>query len=47
MAKQVGFAAIVRKLRQKASKDTPSLSMISKEVEIVRAKRYLSKKGEG
>lgn len=36
---------VVRRLRKKASTNPPSLDEITKEVEMVRAKRYASKKG--
>jgi len=36
--------SIIRRLREKASVNPPSLEEITKEVEIVRAKRYASKK---
>ena len=39
-----GFLKVVRKLRKKAAKNPPILEEITKEVEIVRAKRYVSKK---
>ena len=45
MANQTNsFLAIVRKLRAKAAKNPPSLDEITKEVEIVRAKRYAGTK---
>lgn len=36
--------SVIRRLREKASVNPPSLEEITKEVEIVRAKRYSSKK---
>lgn len=39
------FMKVVDKLRKKASLDQPTLEMITKEVELVRAKRYANKKG--
>jgi hypothetical protein len=36
--------SVIRRLREKASVNPPSLEEITKEVEIVRAKRYASKK---
>jgi hypothetical protein len=35
-----GFLSLVNKLRAKAKNDRPSLDEITKEVELVRAKRY-------
>ena len=40
-----GFIKVVKRLRAKATKNPISLREISKEVEIVRAKRYAAKKG--
>ena len=39
------FMKVVSKLRKKASSESPSLEMITREVELVRAKRYAQKKG--
>jgi hypothetical protein len=39
------FMKVVGKLRKKAAIDTPTLDQITKEVELVRAKRYAEKKG--
>ncbi len=39
-----GFLKIVMKLRKKAHKNPPSLDEITKEVELVRAKRYAKEK---
>lgn len=39
------FMKVVAKLRKKAAIDTPTLDQITKEVELVRAKRYADKKG--
>jgi hypothetical protein len=39
-----GFLSLVNKIRAKAKNNPPSLDEITKEVEIVRAKRYASKK---
>lgn len=39
------FLKVVSKLRKKASYDNPSLDIITKEVELVRKKRYAEKKG--
>ncbi len=39
------FLKVVSKLRKKASDDNPSLDIITKEVELVRKKRYAEKKG--
>jgi hypothetical protein len=36
---------VVGKLRKKAAIDTPTLDQITKEVELVRSKRYAEKKG--
>ena len=42
------FLNIVKQLRKTAASNPPSLAEITKEVKIVRAKRYASKnKGEG
>ena len=38
------FLAVISRLRKKASVKPPSLSEITKEVELVRAKRYAQKK---
>jgi hypothetical protein len=38
------FLKTVKKLRKKAQKNSPSLNDITKEVEIVRAKRYAKEK---
>lgn len=38
------FMKVVSKLRKKAAVDAPSIEMITREVEIVRAKRYAEKK---
>lgn len=38
------FLNTVKRLRTKARRDTPSLESITKEVEIVRAKRHAGKK---
>ena len=40
-----GFLAIVNRIRAKAKKNPPSLEKITKEVEILRTKRY-AKKGK-
>jgi len=40
-----GFLKLVTSLRKKASPKPPSLEEITKEVELVRAKRYGQKKG--
>jgi len=40
-----GFLNVVNKLRKKARKNPPSLDQITKEVEIVRKKRYAKEKG--
>ena len=42
--KDDGFLKIVHKLREKASKNPPTLDEITKEVEIVRARRYAGRK---
>ena len=42
--KEDGFMQIINKLRTKASQNPPTLEEITKEVELVRAKRYASKK---
>jgi len=39
-----GFMEIVKKLREKAKSNPPTLEEITKEVEIVRAKRYAKTK---
>jgi hypothetical protein len=39
------FLKVVTKLRKKTSSNPPSLEEITKEVELVRAKRYAQKKG--
>ena len=39
------FLKVVSKLRKKASDDNPSLDIITKEVELVRKKRYAEKIG--
>jgi hypothetical protein len=39
------FLKVVTRLREKASSNPPSLAKITKEVELVRAKRYAQKKG--
>jgi hypothetical protein len=39
------FLKVVNRLRKKASSNPPSLDEITKEVELVRAKRYANKKG--
>ena len=38
------FMKVVAKLRKKASGQAPTLDLITKEVELVRAKRYAEKK---
>ena len=43
-SKEDGFLKIVRKLRAKAAVKPPSLDEITKEVELVRAKRYAKQK---
>ena len=42
--KEDGFMQIINKLRTKAASNPPTLEEITKEVELVRAKRYASKK---
>lgn len=39
------FMEVVAKLRKKASSEIPTLDAITKEVELVRTKRYAKKKG--
>jgi hypothetical protein len=39
------FIKVVAKLRKKAAAENPTLEMITKEVELVRTKRYAQKKG--
>ncbi len=39
------FLKVVTRLRKKASSNPPSFDEITKEVELVRAKRYAQKKG--
>lgn len=39
-----GFMALVKKFRAKAKSDPPTLSEITKEVELVRAARYAKSK---
>ena len=39
------FSKVVDQLRKKAASTPPSLEEITKEVEVVRAKRYAQKKG--
>ncbi|MFM6975357.1 MAG: hypothetical protein ACKOW2_00705 [Sphingobacteriaceae bacterium] len=39
------FLEVVAKLRENAAVNPPSLEEITKEVELVRAKRYAAKKG--
>ena len=39
------FLKIVKKLRKKAGRNPPSLEAITKEVELVRTKRYAKEKG--
>lgn len=39
------FIKVVAKLRKKATAENPTLEMITKEVELVRTKRYAQKKG--
>jgi hypothetical protein len=39
------FIKVVTKLRKKASAENPTFEMITKEVELVRTKRYAKKKG--
>ena len=43
--KEDGFLKLVNKIRAKAKKQQPTLEEITKEVEIVRAKRYAKSKG--
>ena len=38
------FMKVVAKLRKKASSEIPTIEMITKEVELVRTKRYAKKK---
>jgi polysaccharide pyruvyl transferase WcaK-like protein len=38
------FMKVIAKLRKKASGQAPTLDLITKEVELVRAKRYAEKK---
>lgn len=40
-----GFMKAIEKIRTKAKDKVPSLAEITKEVEFVRSKRYVSKKG--
>lgn len=42
--KEDGFLKIIKKLRAKAVSNPPSLEEITKEVELVRAKRYAKEK---
>jgi hypothetical protein len=42
--KENDFMKVVAKLRKNASSDNPSIEMITKEVELVRTKRYAQKK---
>lgn len=42
--KEDGFLKIIKKLRTKAGSNPPSLEEITKEVELVRAKRYAKEK---
>jgi hypothetical protein len=42
--KENDFMKVVAKLRKTASSDNPSIEMITKEVELVRTKRYAQKK---
>jgi len=42
--KDDSFLRIIQKLRKKAKKNPPAIEEITKEVEIVRAKRYAKKK---
>lgn len=44
VGKEDGFMKLVNKIRAKAKKDKPTLAEITKEVEIVRAKRYAKAK---
>ena len=39
------FLKVVTRLRKKAASNPPSMEEITKEVELVRAKRYAQKKG--
>jgi len=39
-----GFIALVKKFRAKVKNDSPTLSEITKEVELVRAARYAKRK---
>ena len=43
-SKEDGFLKIINKLRTKASSNPPALEEITKEVELVRAKRYAKEK---
>lgn len=43
--RESNFMKAVAKLRKKASSEIPSIEMITKEVELVRTKRYAKKKG--
>ena len=42
--KNESFMDVVRRIRTKASKNTPTLEEITKEVELVRAKNYAKSK---
>lgn len=42
---QDSFLKVITRLREKASSNPPSIKEITKEVELVRAKRYAQKKG--
>ncbi len=42
--KEDGFLKIIKKIRTKSSYNPPSLEEITKEVELVRAKRYAKEK---
>ena len=42
-----GFLGLVNKLRAKSKNNPPSLDEITKDVEIVRAKRYAGSKKQG
>jgi hypothetical protein len=42
-----GFLSLVNKIRAKAKNNPPSLDEITKEVEIVRAKRYAKSQKQG
>ena len=42
--KEDGFLKIIKKIRTKSSSNPPSLEEITKEVELVRAKRYAKEK---